>query len=303
MSGELPQPSVSIAVPTYNRAAGLKVAIDSVVAQGFREWELIVCDNASTDETPEVAKAYADQDDRIRVHRQAENLGPTANFLKGLELAKAPLFMWLADDDWIETNHLSACVKRHHGQPDHALVSGRVRYRHREKEPFDGGRIALQQDDPGERMLNYYREVTDNGIFYGVMKTEFARRATFLNTLGGDWIFLAGVIYQGKVSTLEETVIHRDYTWNKESIKRISENAGFSSFAQKHPYLSIALEGAAAVRNWDLFEDLNEKQRNQLSNRVFLTLARKKKLGFFKIIRGLLAARSGWRPTRGETTV
>lgn len=303
MTGDPPQPRVAIAVPTYNRADGLKVAIDSVLAQDFQAWELIICDNASTDKTATVAKTYADREPRIRVHRQPGNLGPTANFVEGLKLTEAPLFMWLADDDWIEPNYLSACVKRHDDQPDHALVAGRVRYQHKEREPFDGASIDLQQDDSAERMLGYYRGVTDNGIFYGVMKTEFARRSAFPNTLGGDWIFLAGLIYQGKVSTLRETVIHRDYNWNAQSIKRISESAGFSPFVEKHPYLSIALEGAAAVRSRDLFADLDKKQRRRLSHRVFLALVRKKKLGFFKIIRGLLAARKDWRPAIGAKAI
>ena len=67
--------SVTIALPTYNRVAGLEKAIKSVLAQDFQHWELFICDNASSDGTEEVAAEFAANDSRVRHQRQTENRG------------------------------------------------------------------------------------------------------------------------------------------------------------------------------------------------------------------------------------
>jgi len=70
---------VSIGIPTYNRAAGLERAVASVLGQTHRELELVISDNASTDNTPELCARLSASDARVRFLRQPFNRGPTAN--------------------------------------------------------------------------------------------------------------------------------------------------------------------------------------------------------------------------------
>jgi glycosyltransferase involved in cell wall biosynthesis len=92
-------PLVSVCIPTFNRADFLSDAIDSILAQTFRDFELVVSDNASTDETPEVLGRY--RDPRLRLHRNDSNLGLVGNFNRCLQLARAPyLVLCCADDYW-----------------------------------------------------------------------------------------------------------------------------------------------------------------------------------------------------------
>jgi glycosyltransferase involved in cell wall biosynthesis len=93
-------PAVSIVMATRNYGRFLRTAIDSVVAQTFGDWELIVVDDGSTDETPEILNAYRD-DARIRPHR-TDGLGqPRAKNL-GIQLARGPLIAFLdGDDAWL----------------------------------------------------------------------------------------------------------------------------------------------------------------------------------------------------------
>jgi glycosyltransferase involved in cell wall biosynthesis len=93
-------PSVSVGLPVYNGARFLSRALDSLLAQRGVDLELVICDNASTDETPEIAKAYAARDARVRVQRSETNLGVERNFARALECASGNYFMWAACDDW-----------------------------------------------------------------------------------------------------------------------------------------------------------------------------------------------------------
>jgi glycosyltransferase involved in cell wall biosynthesis len=100
----------SIGLPVYNGEKYIRQALDSLLAQDFKDFELIISDNASTDNTAEICKEYAKKDDRIRYYRNEVNIGGD-NFKKVLDLATAPYFMWAAADDVWQPDFLSSCVK------------------------------------------------------------------------------------------------------------------------------------------------------------------------------------------------
>ncbi len=106
MSASLP--TISIGMPVYNGAAHLAEALQSLLAQSFTDFEIIISDNCSTDETAHIIARYAARDPRIRAIRQSENTGGLANFRFVLDAARAPFFMWAAYDDWHDPNYLEA---------------------------------------------------------------------------------------------------------------------------------------------------------------------------------------------------
>ena len=101
-------PRVTIALPTYNRAALLRGAIESVLAQTCADFEIFISDNASTDNTAEVVASY--QDPRIRYHRHAVNLGITRNWQFAVNAARTAFVAPLADDDLYLPEHLAAAL-------------------------------------------------------------------------------------------------------------------------------------------------------------------------------------------------
>jgi len=106
-----PAPRVTIAIPVYNGANFLEQAASSVLRQTFADLELIIVDNASTDETSDICQRLAEQDKRVRYYRNERNLGAAPNYNRGLELARGTYFKWLAHDDWLSDNYLEACVE------------------------------------------------------------------------------------------------------------------------------------------------------------------------------------------------
>lgn len=99
-------PKVSIGMPVFNGAEYIREALDSLLGQTFSDFELIISDNASSDETETICRKYAQRDSRIRYVRQSENKGAAANFGFVLDRAKADLFMWAAYDDLWAPNYL-----------------------------------------------------------------------------------------------------------------------------------------------------------------------------------------------------
>lgn len=108
--------AVSVVIPTYNRAAALPRAIDSVLEQTFENFELIVVDDASTDETPEVVESY--DDDRISYRRHDQNRGANAARNTGIKCAVGEFISFLDSDDEFHREHLERAVERLQNSPD-----------------------------------------------------------------------------------------------------------------------------------------------------------------------------------------
>lgn len=104
-------PRVSIGLPVYNGAVFLEEAITSLLSQTFTDFELIIVDNASTDETDRICRRLAEQDDRITYVRNDANIGAAANFNKAFHLSTGIYFKWAAADDVCLPTFLERCVE------------------------------------------------------------------------------------------------------------------------------------------------------------------------------------------------
>lgn len=109
-------PTVSVIIPTYNRAHLVSRAVRSVLNQTYQDFELVVVDDASTDNTEEVVKGF--NDDRIRYFRHSENKGPAAARNTGIEAAKGAFIAFLDDDDEWLPHHLALTVETIERLPD-----------------------------------------------------------------------------------------------------------------------------------------------------------------------------------------
>jgi glycosyltransferase involved in cell wall biosynthesis len=109
-------PRISVIIPAYNRAGMISRAIDSVLAQDFHDFELIVVDDGSTDETVEVARGF--DDPRVRVVALGRNRGSNAARNAGIKNALAPLVAFLDSDDTYLPHKLSTVVAEFDRDPE-----------------------------------------------------------------------------------------------------------------------------------------------------------------------------------------
>ena len=95
---------ISIVLPTYNRAKLLPRAVYSVFEQTWENWELLIVDDASDDDTGEVCKQFRQEDERVRYIKLPENLGPAGARNRGIAQAKGDFIAFLdSDDEWLPT--------------------------------------------------------------------------------------------------------------------------------------------------------------------------------------------------------
>ncbi len=118
--GNSDKPFITIAIPTFNRAGLLKDCVRAALAQTYRNFELVVSDNASTDDTGSVLSEFADP--RLRVIRQTENIGLLPNWNACLAAARGEYVLLLSDDDRIDPWFLERCVALTGSEPGLPIV-------------------------------------------------------------------------------------------------------------------------------------------------------------------------------------
>ncbi|HEY7532900.1 MAG TPA: glycosyltransferase family A protein, partial [Nitrospiraceae bacterium] len=107
----------SVLVPTYNHAKFLPAALESLLAQTFPDWEAIVVDDGSTDNTRDVLSSYASRDSRIRpIHK--ENGGVASALNVGIRAARGQWICWLSSDDFFEPDKLRIHMRAIREYPD-----------------------------------------------------------------------------------------------------------------------------------------------------------------------------------------
>jgi glycosyltransferase involved in cell wall biosynthesis len=114
-------PKVSILIPVFNRKDYIAECIQSALDQTFTDFEVVVVDNASDDGTWEICQKFASLDQRVRIFRNASNIGPVRNWIRCAQEAKGALSKILFSDDCLEPNCLSEMVPKL-DDPEVALV-------------------------------------------------------------------------------------------------------------------------------------------------------------------------------------
>lgn len=120
-------PRVTIGVPVYNGERFIRATLDSLLAQSFTDFELIITDNASTDGTEAICRSYAARDPRVSYIRAERNLGPAANYNVAVDRARGEYFKWNAADDVCGRDFLKICVAALDRDPDAVIAYPRTR--------------------------------------------------------------------------------------------------------------------------------------------------------------------------------
>ncbi len=113
-------------MPLWNAERHVREALDSILAQDYQNFELIISDNASSDATESICREYAARDNRVRYHRAEVNQGAVRNFNRVFQLAQGEYFMWAAHDDVRAPGFVSSCVAALEGNRDAVLCCTNV---------------------------------------------------------------------------------------------------------------------------------------------------------------------------------
>jgi hypothetical protein len=167
-------PEVSVLLPVYNGRAHLREAVDSVLAQTFRDFELVIVDDGSTDASREVVESYADA--RIRLLAHDRNRGLPAALNTGLAAARGALVARQDQDDWSDPRRLERQVAWMRAHPDVALLGTRAH-------AIDGaGRATGAVNRPLSALAIRWYALLDNPFIH---TSVMFRRAVVWEELGG----------------------------------------------------------------------------------------------------------------------
>lgn len=119
-------PLVSIGLPVYNGSRHLRKAVESILTQSYRNIELVISDNASTDETDAISREMAAADPRVRVYRNDVNIGAAANYNCVFHMARGKYFKWAAHDDILAPTFIESTVQVLEANPAIVLCSSRT---------------------------------------------------------------------------------------------------------------------------------------------------------------------------------
>ena len=193
-------PLVSIGLPVYNGERYVARAIESLLAQDFHDFEIIICDNASTDSTVEICTAYAGRDPRIRLYRNPRNLGLAGNFNRTVELAEGTYFKWAAHDDWHAPESLRLTVQELDKHPRAVVCATGVALVDEHAIEFDRWIPDASLADPRAhvRLRRLLSTLGETHPMYGLLRTQALRQTELIQGyVGSDRTLLAALALRG----------------------------------------------------------------------------------------------------------
>ncbi|MEO0943774.1 MAG: glycosyltransferase family 2 protein [Pseudomonadota bacterium] len=208
------RPTVSIGLPVFNGAAYVAGAIDSILAQTFEDFELVICDNASTDQTEVICRSYAAKDSRIRYLRNSQNVGSSGNFSKVFRESRGVYFKWHGHDDLIEPTYLEKLVEVLDADKDCVLAFPRT-----VMIDADGAdswcfleNLACDSALPEERLAAWLAPWKDDFInpVFGLMRREVVAKTDLMAPyLASDRPFMAHITLLGRSTMVPECLFRR----------------------------------------------------------------------------------------------
>ena len=212
-------PRVTVSVAVHNGADYLGDCVESILAQSYPDFELVISDSASTDGTEELCRSYAARDQRVRYLRSDDYLGITENHEATLRAARGELFCWIGADDALHEDYVSACVEAFDADPTlvHvcATAQGIDPLWHRDARTplladYRDDRLTLLDPSPSARLRNLIRQLRQCNAFMGLYRTDLLRSLLPLEPAPGfDRVLLAQVVLHGRSEQLKRLLYYR----------------------------------------------------------------------------------------------
>jgi glycosyltransferase involved in cell wall biosynthesis len=208
-------PRLSIGLPVYNGERFLVEAIDSILSQSYNDYEFIISDNASTDNTESICRSFAEKDNRICYYRNEKNMGAAWNFNRVVELARGELYKWMADDDLYAPTFLEKCIEALDNHPSVILAYPRSDTIDENGEYLKSLNYEMRVDSDKAWERFRHQIIDPHGCMhiFGVLRTEIFRKTRLLaNFVGSDRVLLGLLSLYGKFYEVPEHLFfHREH--------------------------------------------------------------------------------------------
>ena len=242
-------PLVSIGMPVYNEERFLEESLKSLLAQDYKNIEIIISDNASTDRTGQICKKHESKNGNISYHRFEKNCGVTRNFIEVLDLSRGRYFMWASGHDMWSENLISECVKLLEKHTSAVIAFGCLKWIGRRGNTIE--RFSGWTDTRGMDPIARYFSVFWSNVhpILGLMRTESLKKTRTLSIPGSDLIELTELVLLGDFvhataafCSRRELRGHETFTQRMKRYK--GSNSGLASSAPEKlfPLIKLPIE-------------------------------------------------------------
>lgn len=228
------QSLVSIGLPTYNRAKWLPRALDALLFQTYQNIELIISDDASSDETEKICREYAQKDNRIRYIRQPKNITQLPNFRFVINEARGKYFMMAADDDFWDPKFIETLYTKLEESPEYGACMSSIAFVREDgslirEAKFEG------KDDIGT--FGHYTLFRRANMFagkigyylYGLLRIELARKfmqRPFPSCVRFDHIIVSELTLVERFCSVPETLFRKTIYQTPFATRYVKDPAG-----------------------------------------------------------------------------
>ena len=183
-------------MPVYNGARTIRTMLDALLNQTFGDFEIVISDNASTDDTAAICVDYAARDSRVRYFRQPVNVGVAANFKYVLDHARAGYFMWSACDDTRSPDFIEENARYLDAHPECVASTCPNRLEGRDLVTF-----SVEGDTAARFHAFFDHSWVSHGLYYGVIRTKVVRGCEIVGQLflGADWALILYLASRGPI--------------------------------------------------------------------------------------------------------
>jgi len=242
------RPLVTVAMPVRNGARWLGAAIESVRAQTHCNLQIVISDNASTDETPRICQAAAHDDERIEVVRHEQAVHVSDNFDASRRRKRGAYFMWAADDDLREPEQVARLLEALESSPAATLAYSWTRMVDVDLQPLginEGYDGRITSSDPVER-VKAFAGMHYRVPIYGLMPARAVDAASPLSDrVDSDGEFLLRLLLRGPFVTVREPLFIYRLRHSHEDYDRIfAAQGGDRELARGAMYRRVIRESA-----------------------------------------------------------
>lgn len=242
------KPRVSLGVPVYNGEKYLERTLDSILAQTYPDFELVISDNGSNDRTQQICERYAQIDKRVIYNRNTKNIGIAPNYNKVFELSSGEYFKWADADDVLAPEFVEKCVQALDKYPDVAAAYPRTKF-------IDQNDVVFDEFQPPDGTTSSKAHVRFKTLILdpdhivsqasGLMRADLVRKSVMHGSYPcSDEVFLAHIALLGNFYEIPEFLfLYRIHS--KQSTKGV-----LASERARVRFFDTSLEGRVVLIKW-----------------------------------------------------
>lgn len=245
-------PLISIGLPVYNGEKYIQEAVNSILSQSYENFELIISDNASSDNTENICREFCQKDERIRYSRHGYNIGAVPNFNSVLNLSRGKYFKWAAHDDVICPDYLARCVQILERRKEVVLCQSRVVVINSSSQPIEKIKFDLSganSDSPHIRFHDLLLKGILGFEIFGLIRADILKSIKPMGSYpGSDKVMRAELGLIGKIVEIPEYLfLSRDHS--ERSVRT------YRSRQQRVIWVDSDNEGKRILPHWMILQE------------------------------------------------